>query len=409
MALKTLIKTKEIESKRGKLEANATRLSNIEEEARELVAEFDKIKDSDDPEKLEALIKADDELESERDALTLESEELEQEIASLEQEIETLNRGVTTKKPMMRPADLSIRETFNEFLHKRAEGFTSPDGELIIPTDVIYSPRNEVFTEYNLLDYVNKVSVSTPSGSWPILKRATAKLHTVEELEQNPELAKPQFESVSYEVSTYRGSIQVSEESIADAAVDLVSLISRDIQIQELNTTNDLIGEVFKSFTQKTVTNIDELKTILNVDLDPAYQRRFIMSQSMYNALDQLKDDNGNYLVQKDITDASVRRLLGYPITVVRDELIGESAGDKVCFVGDPQAAITYFNRAEISARWVDHTIYGQLLMIGFRCDVKATDEHAGFYVTFNPSGPIRSDLSGAVRIDPKKWQMKRS
>src|SRR5690606_16810053 len=142
----------------------------------------------------------------------------------------------------------------------KRDNVISDDVGVTIPEDIKYAPEKEVKTVQDLSQYVTKTSVKTASGKHPIVKRATAKFSTVEELEQNPELAKPDFETVSWEVNTYRGAIPVSEESIADSAINLTALIAENIQEQKVNTLNEKIGNVLKSFTAKEVSDVDELK-----------------------------------------------------------------------------------------------------------------------------------------------------
>lgn len=404
MALKAMKLKNDLEKKQRRIAEIDEALEVLDRQEQENRDMFESIKDDDDVSKMEELLAADEAVENERADILSERDTLEADIDALEAEIQHLSEGtVTTRKIAKTTAnEPDMRAGFNDFLHKRATGFTSTDGEVVIPEAVVYQPRDEVFTDYDLLQFVNKVSVTTASGSYPILQRATAKLVTAEELAENPELAKPQFDEVDYKVVTYRGSITISEESIADSAIDLVALIAKDIGIQKLNTTNDIVGKIMQQFTAKTVKSIDEIKTILNVDLDPAYGRRFIMTQSMFNILDQIKDQDGRYLIQRDITQGTEKRLLGYPISVVRDKLLGEE-GDKKCFLGDAKAGITYFDRTQISARWIDHVIYGQLLQIGFRCDCKAVDEKAGYFITLDDSEIMKMvNLDGMVKIKSK-------
>ena len=133
---------------------------------------------------------------------------------------------------------------------------------------------------------------------------------SVAELEKNPKLAKPEFEQVDWTVETYRGAIPVSQESVDDADVDLISIVAETVGQIKVNTTNAAIADVLKSFTAKTVANVDDIKKILNVDLDPAYDVAFVVSQSFYQILDTLKDGNGRYLLQDSITAVTGKVLL---------------------------------------------------------------------------------------------------
>ena len=279
------------------------------------------------------------------------------------------------------------KRAFNAYLHRETRdvtaGITSPDVAPTIPESILYNPENEVKSVTDLAKLVTQFAATTASGKYPVLKRATARMNTVEELAKNPNLAKPEFEEVDWKVSTYRGAIPLSQESIDDSAIDLTSLVANNAQEQKVNTTNYAIANVLKSFTAKAVAggSVDDIKHILNVDLDPAYNKVIIASQSFYQYLDTLKDKNGQYLLHEAITDGSPRMLLGVPVTGVEDELFG-SAGEAHAFIGDLARGVLFANRKDIQVRWVDDNIYGQYLQAVVRFDVKAADKNAGYFVT---------------------------
>ncbi|WP_239748959.1 MULTISPECIES: phage major capsid protein [unclassified Mammaliicoccus] len=275
---------------------------------------------------------------------------------------------------------------FAEFIKSKGatrDNVKSDDVGVTIPEDIKYAPEKEVNTVQDLSQYVTKTSVNTASGKHPILKRATAKFNTVAELEANPELAKPEFQSIGWEVQTYRGAIPVSEEAIADSAVNLTSIIAENIQEQKVNTLNEKIGSVLKTFTAKSVASVDDLKAITNVELDPGYDRQIICTQSFYQGLDTLKDGNGRYLLQDSIINTAGNKVLGMNVTVVRDDLLGAN-GDAVAFIGDVKRGVFFADRSDMSVQWQEHNIYGRYLMGAFRFDVKKADENAGFFVTAN-------------------------
>lgn len=280
------------------------------------------------------------------------------------------------------------KRAFNAYLHQEhrdgATGITSPDVAATIPESILYNPENEVKSVTDLSQLVTQFQATTASGKYPVLKRATERMNSVEELQKNPELAKPEFEEVDWKVTTYRGAIPLSQESIDDSAIDLTSLVANNANEQKINTTNFAIATVLKAFTAKTFSgeSVDDIKHILNVDLDPAYNKVIVASQSFYQYLDTLKDKNGQYLLHEAIAEGSPRTLLGVPVTVVEDELFG-AAGEAHAFVGDLARAVLYANRKDIQVRWVDNDIYGQYLQAVTRFDVKAADKKAGYFVTY--------------------------
>lgn len=345
---------------------------------------------------------------AERDAINAKLVELREDLALYEEQLEgnTVTAKSTRKET---PKQIEERNALNEYIRSKGEkreGVTLNEGEAVIPgemlnvraanddgivkadvsatipTSIEYNPQLEVKTVTDLKRFANIFQATTASGKYPILKKATARLNTVAELEANPALAKPEFEEVNWAVQTYRGAIPISNESIQDSAVDLVGIIARHANEQKLNTTNFAIANVLKSFTAAAMTDLDDLKKIINVSLDPAYNKSIVATQSFYNVLDTLKDGNGRYLLQDSIISPSGKTLLGMPVFVIEDSLFGED-GNTTAFIGDLNRATLFANREDITVRWVDHNIYGQYLQVATRFDVKKADASAGYFVTY--------------------------
>lgn len=264
----------------------------------------------------------------------------------------------------------------------KRDNVKSDDAGVTIPHDIKYIPEKEVNTVQDLSQLVQKEKVSGPSGEYPILKRTNAKFSTVAELEANPELAKPEFKSIEWKVQTYRGSIPISQEALDDSVANLTAIVSENINEQKINTLNERIGTVLKSFNPTTVSNVDDLKSIINIKLDPGYDRQIICTQSFYQKLDTLKDGNGRYLLQDSIINTAGNTVLGMNVTVVRDDLLGAN-GDAKAFIGDIKRGVFFADRTDVSVQWIENQIYGKYLMGAFRFDVKQADENAGFFVTF--------------------------
>lgn len=270
----------------------------------------------------------------------------------------------------------------------REAGLKTGDIGAMIPEEIIYNPEAEVNSVTDLSALVTKTPATTGSGTYPILKRATAVMNSVAELEENPALAKPEFENVTWKIATYRGAIPISEESIQDTQVPLMPVIQKNASEQRLNTLNKAISAKLVAFNAKASTAdtvADDLKHVLNVDLDPAYDKTIVVSQSAYQVLDTLKDKEGRYLLQESITAASGLTLFGKSVVVVNDELLGQ-VGEAHIWVGDLKRAILYVNRVDTQISWVKNEIYGQYLGLAMRFDVEVADKSAGYFVTVGAS-----------------------
>lgn len=274
----------------------------------------------------------------------------------------------------------------------RDAGLKTGDIGPMIPEEIIYNPDAEVNSVYDLSKLVTKTPATTASGTYPILKRAVAVMNTVEELAESPELAKPEFEEVTWKIATYRGKIPISEESLQDTKVPLMPVIQRNAGEQRLNTLNKAISAKLVAFNAKASTAdtvADDLKHVLNVDLDPAYDKTIVVSQSAYQVLDTLKDKEGRYLLQESITASSGLTLFGKQVVVVNDELLGQ-VGEAHIWVGDLKRAILYVNRLDTQITWVKNEIFGQYLGLVMRFDVEVADKSAGYFVTVGAGTPSK-------------------
>lgn len=340
-------------------------------------------------------------------------EELKTAKADLELFEATKNSGGAENKKghEVKGEDMNYRDKVNAFLHSKGtivneglrfegkdevlislnditpttDGVVKTDTTKVTSEEIVTTPIREVNTTVDLKQFTTIYPAQKGSGKYPILKHATAKMSSVAELEKNPKLAKPEFQEVDWTVQTYRGAIPVSQEAVDDADVDLVGIVAEAAAQIKVNTTNNVIAEVLKGFTAKTVANVDDIKKILNVDLDPAYDVAFVVSQSFYQLLDSLKDQNGRYLLQDSITAASGKVLLGKPVFVVADTVFG-GVGDAKAFVGDVKRAVLFADRKDLGLRWADNEIYGQYLQAVARFAAVKADAKAGYFVTFTPS-----------------------
>lgn len=328
-----------------------------------------------------------------------EKKQKDEEKRSLEQKGEEKNmeKVVLDGKDIAQPETevrgfLNYVRSHNSKMDLRAlpDGVKSTDVGAIIPQDIVTKTKMLPETVVDLRNLVQTVKVNTATGKYPILKSTEAVMHSVEELNANPDLDKPQFENVLYDVDTYRGQIPVSRESLDDSDEDLGALIARHIQRITLNTANAEIVKNLKTATAKTVKNLDEIKTIINTEFDPAYNLQFVVSQSFFNEVDLMKDNEGRYLLQPSITAQSGKSLLGLNVTVLSDKLLaGEAPNKKVAFLGDPAGFTSFFDRNEMAVRWQEHPNYGEILAAAMRFDVKTVDTAAGKFLTLDTTAVV--------------------
>lgn len=375
----------------ARMRAKATKVVELEETIEELkkrsAVELEKLDRAETDEEVSAVEKTVDGLQKEIEEKEAEKAQLEKEVDELEKQIEEQNRKAPTpgKTEKRGGKTLEQREAFNHYLRTkeaRADGFKSTEGEAIIPVDLM-PPREAKQDQTDLISLVNVVKVKNASGKWTLVKLTDQTMNTVEELEENPSLAKPSFTKVNYDIKTRRGHLPVSQELIDDADYDVMGLVAKQAKNQERITKNKEIAKVLKKATAKSVAGLDGLKDILNVELKPYYNATIVCTQSMFAALDKIKDKDGRYMLQTDITSPTGYKFAGRVIVVYPDDIIGDSKGDLKAFIGDIGEFATLFDRAQTTVKWQDDKIYGQYLATANRFDVVKVDVDAGFYVTY--------------------------
>lgn len=373
--------------RRRKADKVAGLIESIEELNKRSLLELEKLDRAETDEEVSTSEKTLGDLQKEIEEKEAEKAQLEKEVEELEKQIEEQNRKSPTpgKTEKRGGKTLEQREAFNHYLRTkevRADGLKSAEGEAIIPVELM-TPKEAKQDKTDLTSLVNIVNVKNASGKWAVVKLTDQTMNTVEELEKNPELAKPTFTKVNYEIKTRRGHLPVSQELIDDADYDVMGLVAKQAKNQERITKNKEIAKILKTATAKSAAGLDGLKDILNVELKPYYDATIVCTQSMFAALDKIKDKDGRYMLQTDITSPTGYKFAGRVIDVYPDDIIGDAKGEMKAFIGDVGEFATLFDRAQTTVKWQDDKIYGQYLGTANRFDVKKVDEDAGFYVTY--------------------------
>jgi HK97 family phage major capsid protein len=381
-----------LKHKRSALDVKVTEIKEANERSQALLRAID---DATTEEELETVEMSVEDIQAELTAKEEEKSNLEKEIEALEAELEASNQKDPnqTNDPeggqrKMKKGNEEVREGIKAYVRSKGQeraGFTSVEGGALIPEELL-APQEAPADVLDLSKLVNVVPVSSGAGKYPVIKKSGSKMVSTAELAANPELAKPVITEVPYDIETYRGYIPVSQEAIEDADYDVTGLIASEIADQELNTKNAAIAAVLKTATAKAVTGLDGIKAVFNKDIKKVYNVKAVLSSSLFNALDTLKDSDGRYLLQTDVTVESGKKLFGKEVVVLDDDMIGNADGDLKGFIGDPKAAVTLFDRKRASVKWVDNDVYGELLAGFVRFDVEKTDAEAGFYVTYTPA-----------------------
>lgn len=246
----------------------------------------------------------------------------------------------------------AIKNQFvKEFKNMITSGTTGTgNGGLTIPDDVQQQIRTLARQQFSLQSIVNVESVTTTHGS-----RTYEKLADITPLVELDEDGKaigdnddPELTVVKYLIHEYAGINTATNSLLKDTVANILQWLTNWIAKKVVVTRNLKILEVMNKAPKKpTIAKFDDVKDLENNTLDPAIESTssFLTNQSGYNVLSKLKDADGRYLMQPDITQPDRYLIDGKPVLRIADKWLPDVSGSHPLYFGDFKQAITLFDR----------------------------------------------------------------
>lgn len=267
---------------------------------------------------------------------------------------------------------------------------------LTIPVDVRTAINKLVRQFDSLQEYVTVESVSTTSGSRVYEKWSD--VTPLAELDQEDEVIPanddPKLFLIKYLIKRYAGISTVTNSLLKDTAENILAWLAEWISKKVVVTRNTKILAALdgiKASQKKTVATVDDIKDIVNVQLDPAIESTsmFITNQDGYNALDKVKKSNGEYALQPDTTSATGYTFLGKPIKKISNRWLASKANKFPLYIGDMKQAVRLWDRENMSLLTTNigggafETDTTKVRVID-RFDVSLVDDEAVVFATFS-------------------------
>lgn len=332
---------------------------------------------------------------------------LKEQVANMEAE-QVLN----AKKEPLKPNDENLKNKFIKDFKAMVKGdpaimatLTSDTDEsgnaigLTIPVDVQTTIHTLVRQFDSLQEYVNVEKVTTTSGSrvyekWSDITPIVALDDEDGEIPANDD---PKLYLIKYLIKRYAGISTVTNSLLKDTAENILAWLSKWISKKVVVTRNVKILaalDAIKASQKKDITDVDGIKDIVNVQLDPAIEATsmFITNQDGYNILDKVKRSDGSYVLQKDVASATGYTFLGKPVKKIANRFLpnkGTQAAPKYpLYIGDMKEAVTLYDRENMSLLTTNigggafETDTTKVRVID-RFDVQLIDEEAVVLATF--------------------------
>ena len=257
------------------------------------------------------------------------------------------------------------------------QGVGLTQGSVLIP-ETILAADHETHQFPRMEQYVHSVNVTTTTGKQPYFEENSGVLQTKAEFDHSKDVQLSALKFINWDLKTYAGKLALSRELLMDSDKGSTEnwLAEAQSQMKDLqdNTNDQLISTALQAgSTAKNATDaIADLKTILNVNLKPndSANAQIVLTQSAYNALDQLKDNFGRPLLQPDPTSATSNLLFGKPVVKVDDTLFGK-AGDAIAVIAPLKKVIYDFQMGQVTGQFIDnYDIFDTTLGVFLRKDV---------------------------------------
>ena len=237
---------------------------------------------------------------------------------------------------------------------KNVVGSSSEDGPgnagLTIPDDVQTAIRTLTRSFTALESLVNVETVSTKSGSRVYEKLAdiTPMKDLDDESAQIPDNDDPQLTTIKYLIHRYAGITRVTNTLLKDTTENILAWLTNWVAKKDVITRNQKILEVMGKASKKpTIANFDDIKDLQNNTLDPMINATssFITNQSGFNVLSKLKDNEGRYMIQPNVTNPEIQMIDGHTVTIIADKYLPDVSGSHPIYFGDLKQGITLFDR----------------------------------------------------------------
>ena len=225
------------------------------------------------------------------------------------------------------------------------------NGGFIVPKDVSTQINEYKRTEqFDLSTLIDVVQTSFTSGSRVFEKLAAqTAFANIDEWDKIQDIAAPEFEQKTYSMKSYAGILPIPRQLLQDTNAALMAHLAKFIARKSVFTRNVKILEALGTLVKraKAVAVTDDLKDILNVELDGVFANNatIITNQDGYNWLDKCKDENGNYLMQRDVVNGTGYTIFGHRVVVVPNSTLASNAKKAPLYIGDLKEAVKLFDR----------------------------------------------------------------
>ena len=271
------------------------------------------------------------------------------------------------------------------------ESVTDPgqtgNGGLLVSNDEQTKINELRRQQANLQTLVTVESVSKPKGSRVVDKNEDlVAMPVVNEGDTLPDLDDPKLDRLNYTIKDRGGIFTATNDQLNDSDQNTLAWLEQKIaKYTGFSRSQDVLAVLPKMTKKATISSFDDIKDLENNTIDPSLMSGaiFLTNQSGFTILSKVKDAQGQYLLQPDVSNPDVSRIGGKQVVWFADNIVPDAKdGSHPLYFGNFKEAIILFDR---QAPTVDSTNIGgnayttntTKVRVIDRYDVQVKDEKA--------------------------------
>ena len=277
-------------------------------------------------------------------------------------------------KPLTTPENDAVTQFVNSARggFRNAAGYlqegSDPDGGYTVPEDIQTKINYYRDAKFSLSQLVTVEPTRYESGSKNYLDKASASgFEEVGEGGALKQVKNPTFSRVSYKIKKYGGFMPVTNELLADSDARITDVISSWLGDESRVTRNKKIISALttaKASTYKTITTLDDIASIVNIDLGSVYSGTscIITNDFGKQEISTWKDANGRSLLQPVINEPTKLQLafgsVIIPVKVIPTtdfpNVVDAEKTYAPVIIGDLQEAVVLYDRQKVTIKGFD-------------------------------------------------------
>lgn len=306
--------------------------------------------------------------------------------------IDKTEQNVTNSdlKNLTKIVEPNKNKSFANIIKNITPNYNGTDDGMLVPEDQQKKINDLKVDNDSLQDLITVKKALAPTGSYIVRRKGSNKLTKTNQGGKITPMAKANFELRTYAIEDYKGLIPVTSQFLEDTAENMESFMRAELAEAGAETVRAEVLTILDTFTPETIVDISDLKalTIKGFNKELLKGASWIIGQSTLAYLYTLKDVNGRFLVEQDLTKADGLVLFGKPIKVLSDIDMPEG---KIHF-GNFKEAVYEFDLEQTKiAKSVDFGFDEDVVYFRAveRFDIVKNDENASKVITFTIPSPV--------------------